>query len=64
LTTVLDLFGGSGSTLIGAEQTGRDCFVMELDAKYCDVIILRWQEFTGQEATHAESGKTFSQLSK
>ena len=60
LLNVLDLFGGSGSTLIGAEQTGRNAFVMELDPKYCDVIIKRWQEFTGKEAIHAETGETFN----
>jgi len=59
LLNVLDLFGGSGSTLIGAEQTGRKAFVMELDPKYCDVIINRWQDFTGQQAVHAETGKTY-----
>ncbi len=42
---VLDLFGGSGSTLIGCEQTGRKAFLMELDEPYCDVIRLRWAEF-------------------
>lgn len=63
LLSVLDLFGGSGSTLIGAEQTGRNCHVMELDPKYCDVIIKRWQDFTGEKATHAESGKTYEELS-
>jgi DNA modification methylase len=47
---VLDLFGGSGSTLIGAEQTGRKAFLMELDPKYCDVIVNRWEEFTGKKA--------------
>lgn len=47
---VLDLFGGSGSTLIACEQTGRRAFLMEIDALYCDVIILRWQEFTGKSA--------------
>lgn len=62
LTSVLDLFGGSGSTLIGAEQTGRDAHVMELDPKYCDVIIKRWQDFTGEKAVHAESGKTFEEV--
>ena len=61
---VYDPFGGSGTLAIACEQTGRRALVMELDPKYCDVIIKRWQEFTGQEATHAESGKTFSQLSK
>jgi DNA modification methylase len=62
LTSVLDLFGGSGSTLIGAEQTGRDAHVMELDPKYCDVIILRWQEFTGHKATHEQSEQTFAEM--
>ena len=50
LLNVLDLFGGSGSTLIGAEQTGRKAYVMELDPKYCDVIVQRWEEFTGKKA--------------
>jgi len=50
LLNVLDLFGGSGSTLIGAEQTGRKSFTMELDPKYCDVIIKRWENFTGKKA--------------
>jgi DNA modification methylase len=47
---VLDLFGGSGSTLIGAEMTGRRAFVMELDPLYVDVIVDRWQKFTGRQA--------------
>ena len=47
---VLDLFGGSGSTLIGAEKTGRNSFIMELDPKYCDVIVKRWEDFTGKKA--------------
>jgi len=47
---VLDLFGGSGSTLIAAEQTGRRAYLMELDPLYCDVIVARWQQFTGQRA--------------
>ena len=47
---VLDLFGGSGSTLIAAEQTGRHAYLMELDALYCDVIVQRWEKFTGQKA--------------
>jgi DNA modification methylase len=50
LLNVLDLFGGSGSTLIGAEQTGRTAYLMELDPKYCDVIVKRWEDFTGKEA--------------
>ncbi len=47
---VLDLFGGSGSTLIGAEQTGRRAFLMELDPLYCDVIVNRWERFSGRDA--------------
>jgi DNA modification methylase len=53
---VLDLFGGSGSTLIAAEQTGRRAFVMELDELYCDVIVRRWEQFTGQTARRVTSG--------
>ncbi len=49
-STVLDLFGGSGSTLIACEKTGRSCRMMELDPKYCDVIVKRWEEFTGKKA--------------
>ena len=48
---VIDLFGGSGSTLIGCEQMGRKAYLMELDPKYTDVIIQRWEEFTNQKAT-------------
>jgi DNA modification methylase len=48
--TVLDLFGGSGSTLIAAEQTGRTCYTMELDPAYCDVIVQRWENLTGRKA--------------
>ncbi len=47
---VLDLFGGSGSTLIAAEQTGRKAFLMEIDPAYCDVIVQRWEQFTGRKA--------------
>jgi DNA modification methylase len=47
---VLDLFGGSGSTLIAAEQTGRKAFLMEIDPLYCDVIVRRWEQFTGRTA--------------
>lgn len=59
---ILDLFGGSGSTLIGAEQTGRMAFLMELDEKYCDVIINRWQNFTGKKATLELTGQTYEEL--
>ena len=47
---LLDLFGGSGSTLIAAEQTSRTCYMMELDPKYCDVIVTRWENLTGLKA--------------
>lgn len=47
---VLDLFGGSGSTMIACEQLNRNCYMMELDPKYCQVIINRWEEFTGEKA--------------
>ena len=47
---ILDLFGGSGSTLIASEQTKRICYTMELDPKYCDVIVKRWENLTGEKA--------------
>ncbi len=54
---VLDLFGGSGSTLIAAQQTGRKAFLMELDPLYCDVIVQRWQNFTGRQADRGAVGE-------
>ncbi len=56
---VLDLFGGSGSTLIAAEQTGRKAFLMEIDGLYADVICDRWQRFTGKSAIRAQDGGAF-----
>jgi DNA modification methylase len=53
---VLDLFGGSGSTLIAAEQTGRHAFLMELDPLYCDVIVQRWEDFTGKKVERRPAG--------
>lgn len=61
---VLDLFLGSGSTLIASEKTGRICYGMELDPKYADVIIKRWQDFTGKDAIHEELGKTYNELNE
>ena len=58
---VIDVFGGSGSTLIACEKTNRYCRMMELDPKYCDVIVKRWEEFTGKEAVLESSGKTYSE---
>ena len=52
---VFDPFGGSGSTLIACEQTGRRCFMLELDPLYCDVIVQRWEKFTGRKAEYAGS---------
>jgi DNA modification methylase len=56
---IFEPFGGSGTTIIAGEKHGRSCFAMELDPKYCDVIVRRWQEFTGKVAIHAETGETF-----
>ena len=61
---IADLFGGSGSTLIACEKTGRKAYLMELDPKYCDVIVKRWQDYTGQPATHSETGKSFEQMAQ
>ena len=47
---MLDLFGGSGSTLMACEQLGRRCFMMEYDPHYADVIIKRWEDYTGEQA--------------
>jgi DNA modification methylase len=55
--SILDLFGGSGSTLIAAEKTGRKAYLMELDPKYCDVIVKRWEDFTGKKAVLSELEK-------
>lgn len=58
----LEPFGGSGATLIGAEKTSRRCYTMELAEAYVDIIICRWQGFTGKEATHEETGKTYNEM--
>lgn len=54
---VLDLFGGSGSTMIAAEKIGRKSRLMELDPKYCDVIVKRWEDFTGKKAVLSDLEK-------
>jgi DNA modification methylase len=61
---VVDLFGGSGSTLIACEQQGRRCRLMELDPKYADVIVKRWQDFTGKHAIHEADGRTFNEIAR
>jgi len=59
---VMDLFGGSGSTLIACENKHANARLMELDPKYCDVIVKRWQDFTGKQATLESNGKTYNEL--
>jgi DNA modification methylase len=60
--TILDPFGGSGTTLIACERANRQARVIELDPKYCDVIVRRWQDYTGDVARHADSGRAFNDL--
>lgn len=59
---VLDSFGGSGTTLIAAEKNGRVARLMELDPRYVDVIVKRWQAFTGKQATLESTGQTFDEV--
>jgi DNA modification methylase len=59
---VYDAFGGSGSTLIACEKTGRVSRIMELDPKYCDVIVKRWQDFIGKKATLESTGQLFDEV--
>ena len=59
---IADCFGGTGTTMIACEKHNRKARVMELDPKYCDVIIKRWQDFTGKIATHAETGQPFAEV--
>ena len=61
-STIADYFGGSGSTLIAAEKHGIQGFIMEFDPKFADVIIKRWQDFTGQQATLEATGQTYDEL--
>jgi DNA modification methylase len=60
--SIADFFGGSGSTLIAAEKHGSTAFIMEFDPIFIDVIINRWQNFTGNQAIHIESGKTYDEM--
>ncbi|MDE3038588.1 MAG: site-specific DNA-methyltransferase, partial [Pseudomonadota bacterium] len=59
---VLDSFGGSGTTMIACEKTGRSARLIELDPKYCDVIVKRWQEFTGHAAVLESDGQSFDEI--
>lgn len=60
--SVFDPFGGTGTSMIASEKTGRHSKLMELDPKYCDVIVKRWQDFTGREATLESTGEKFNEL--
>ena len=62
LNLCVDLYLGSGTTLIACENTKKNCYGMELDEKYCDVIINRWQNYTGKRATLESSGQTYEEL--
>jgi DNA modification methylase len=61
---VIDVFGGSGSTVIACELHNRKAMIVDLDPKYCDVIIKRWQNYTGKDAIHLETNKTYNELQK
>jgi DNA modification methylase len=62
--TILDPFGGSGSTLIACEKTGRYGRLIELEPKYCDVAITRWQDYTGKEAVLEKDGRPFDEIAQ
>ena len=62
--TILDPFGGSGSTLIACERTGRQARLIELEPKYVDVIVNRWQQYTGKSAQAGRGGKAFDDFQK
>jgi DNA modification methylase len=61
---VYEPFAGSGSTIIAAESADRNCRAMELDPRYCDVIVQRWKDYTGGEAVLESTGETFTQLTR
>jgi DNA modification methylase len=61
---VLDPFGGSGSTLITCEKTGRQARLVELDPKYCDVIVQRWQAFAGGVAVLEGDGRSYEEIAR
>lgn len=60
---VYEPFSGSGTTIIACEETGRCCYAVELNPAYVDIAVKRWQDFTGQEAVHVETGMTFNEIS-
>jgi DNA modification methylase len=63
-TLILDPFGGAGTTIIAAERTGRRARIIELDPKFVDVSIERWQRLTGGKAIHAETGESFATIAR
>jgi DNA modification methylase len=60
MTPIYEPFAGSGTTVIAAESTGRVCLAMEIDPRYCDVIVERWQRFTGKDAVLAGGAASFA----
>ncbi len=60
--TVVDLFGGSGSTLIGCERRRREARLMEIDPKYASCIVRRWQDYTGKKALRESDGRSFDEV--
>jgi len=62
-TSVYEPFCGTGTTIIACEKRDKKCYAMELCPEYVDVTINRWQNFTGKDAIHEESGKTYTELS-
>jgi hypothetical protein len=61
---VLDPFAGSGTTIIAGEKTGREAYALEIDPTYADVIVQRWQSFTGKTALLGATGTTFEELTE
>jgi DNA modification methylase len=61
---IFDMFSGSGTTIIAAQQTGRKCYAMEISPQYVDVAVKRWQDFTGEDAILESTGQTFTQVSE
>jgi len=62
--SIYEPFCGTGTTLIAAEKTNKNCFAIEIDPKYCDVIVQRWQEFTGKTAFLESTNEPFVKLDK
>jgi hypothetical protein len=61
--TIFEPFCGTGTTIIAAQKFNRKCFAMEIEPRYCDVTVKRWQDYTGERAIHAETGRLFAEVS-